>query len=321
VGIIDTLSAGFDRTAKRLWLVLLPVLLDIGIWLGPRLSLNKLTSEAITLLSDASELGGQYVETAEMARSWLTEVGAATNAMAMLSMRLLGLPSLAETLAPKALPFGIVQRSVEIPTWSAFVGVALLLTVTSLLIGCLCLSFIAQDARDGEMNPGYALQVAGRSWLRLMALVLMVTLTILVVGGGIAVMTGLLAVFSADLAWLAFSVFSWGLLSLSTYGAVIFFFTSRAIILDDVGILHSIWNALSVVHRALLPTIGFVLLTSILQTGLLYIWRMLTANSVGTLAGILGNAYVSTGLVMASFIFYRDRYGAWQKARTEKGQP
>lgn len=328
MGIIDTLSAGFDRTAKRLWLILLPVLLDIAIWVGPKLSLNKLAREAIALVPDAAELGSQYTQTVEMMRRWLTEAGATTNVMAILSMRLLGLPSLTETLAPKALPFGIVQRSIEIPTWLAFAGVVLLFTLISLLIGCFCLSLIAQDARDGEMSPvlagrcglAYALQVAWRSWLRLVTLVLVATLAIIVVGSGVAMVSGLLAVLSVDLAGLTLNLFGWGLLSLSTYGAVIFFFTSRAIILDDMGILRSIWNALNVVHRSFLPAIGFILLISVLQTGLLYIWRMLAVSPAGTFIGILGNAYVSTGLIMASFIFYRDRYVAWQTTRTEKGQ-
>jgi hypothetical protein len=320
VGIIDTLSAGFDRTAKRLWLILLPVLLDIAIWMGPRLSLNRLAMEAIALLPDAAELGSQYVEAIEMLRGWLTDAGATSNMMAMLSMRLLGLPSLTDTLAPKALPFGVVQRSVEIPTGSSFVGVAVLLTLTSLLLGCLCLSLIAEDARDEDMSLSYALQVAGRSWLRLVTLVLVAVLAITVVGSAVAVVSGLVAVLSVNLAGLLLTLFGWGFLSACTYGAVVFYFTSRAIILDDMGILRSIWNALSVVHRSFLSAIGFILLISILQTGLLYIWRLLAVSPAGTLVGIVGNAYVSTGLIMASFIFYRDRYGAWQKTRAEKGQ-
>lgn len=320
MGIIDTLSAGFDRAAKRLWLILLPVLLDIGIWAGPRLSLNKLAREAILLLPDAAELGDQYTASIEMMRSWLTDAAATTNVMAMLSMRLLGLPSLAETLAPRALPFGIVQRSIEIPSWLAFAGVALLLTLISLLLGCSCLSLIAADARDRDVSPIYALQVAWRSWLRLVTLVLLATAAIVVMGSGVAVVSGMLAVLSVDLAGLLLTLFGWGFLTFSAYGAVVFFFASRAIILDDAGILRSIWNALNVLHRSLLAAIGFILLVSVLQTGLLYIWRMLAVSPAGTLVGIVGNAYVSTGLVMASFIFYRERYGAWQEARAAKGQ-
>jgi hypothetical protein len=320
VGIIDTLSAGFDRTARRLWLILLPVLLDLAIWLGPRLSLNRLATQAIALLPDAAEFGSQYAETVDMMRAWLTDAGATTNVMAMLSMRLLGLPTLTDTLAPKALPFGLVQRSVEIRTWLSFAGVALLLTLVSLLLGCFCLSLIAEDARDGGMSLSYALQVAGRSWVRLVTLLLVLALAIIVVGSGVAVVSGLVAVLSVDLAGLLLSLFGWGFLSICTYGAVVFYFTSRAIILDDAGILRSLWNALNVVHRSFLSAIGFILLVSLLQTGLLYIWRMLAVGPAGTLLGVVGNAYVSTGLIMASFIFYRDRYGALQKSAAEKGQ-
>jgi hypothetical protein len=320
VGIIETLSAGFDRTAKRLWLILLPVLLDIAIWIGPKLSLNRLAAEAIALLPTAAELGSQYAEAIETVRSWLTDVGATTNLMGTLSMRLLGLPTLTDSLASKTLPFGLVQRSVEIPTWLSFVGVALLLTLISLLLGCFCLSLIAEDARDGDKSLSYTLQVAGRSWIRLATLVLVVVLAIIVVSSGLGIVSALVAVLSADLAGLLLTVFGWVFLSICTYGALVFYFTSRAIILDDTGILRSVWNALNVVHRSILSAIGFILLISVLQTGLLYIWRMLAVSPAGTLVGIVGNAYVSTGLIMASFIFYRDRYGTWQKARAEKGQ-
>ncbi len=320
MGIIDTLSAGFDRTAKRLWIIVLPVLLDIGLWVGPRLSLNSLAKQTIVLLPGAAGMGGQYTQMVELMQSWLTEAAAATNVMSMLSMRLLGMPSLTVALGTLALPFGMVPRSFEIPTWLAFVGAALLLTVLSLLLGCFYLSLIAADARDGDMSLSYALQVTWRSWLRLVALVLAATISIIVVGTTVSVVSGLLAVLSADLSVLLLTVFAWCFLSLLTYGAVVFYFTSRAIILDDMGILRSMWNALNVVHRSFLPVTGFILLVSVLQTGLLYIWQMLAVSPAGTLAGILGNAYVSTGLIMASFIFYRDRYAAWQQARAEKGQ-
>jgi hypothetical protein len=200
------------------------------------------------------------------------------------------------------------------------VGVALLFTLISLLLGCFYLSLIAADARDGDMSLTYALHVTWRSWLRLVTLVLVATMAIIVVGSVASLVAGLVAVLSEDLAMLLLTLFAWCFLSLLTYGAVVFFFTSRAIILDDMGILRSLWNALNVVHRGFLSVIGFILLISVLQTGLLYIWRMLAVSPAGTLAGILGNAYVSTGLIMASFIFYRDRYVAWQQARTEKGQ-
>jgi hypothetical protein len=81
-----------------------------------------------------------------------------------------------------------------------------------------------------------------------------------------------------------------------------------------MGIWHSLWTSVNVVHRNLIPAIIFVVLISVLQTGLMYIWRLLAVNAAGAVVGILGNSYVSAGLVMASLIFYRDRFVAWQGA-------
>jgi hypothetical protein len=288
--------------------------------MGPKLSLNGLSKEAIAALPNAAELGSQYAQTIEVMRSSLMDVGTSTNVLTLLSMRILGLPSLTGSFAPKA-GLGAAQRVIEIPTWLALVGLIALLTVCSLLVGCFCLSFIAQEARDEEMAIAYALQVAWRSWVRLTVLLLVAVLAVAIVVGGIGVMGGLLAVLSPELAWLTLNVFTFGFLSLAAYGAIVLFFTSRAIVMDDMGILHSVWSGLNVLHRNFLPAIGFILIVNVLQTGLLYIWRMLAVSVFGTLVGILGNAYVSTGLVMASLIFYRDRFVAWQETRSGEGQP
>jgi len=88
-------------------------------------------------------------------------------------------------------------------------------------------------------------------------------------------------------------------------------------VLDDTGILRSVWSSLNIVHRNILSAFGFIILTVVIEMGLLYIWRGLDVNAAGALIGIVGNAYIGTGLVMASFIFYRDRFVAWQEAAAQ----
>src|SRR5512138_3428373 len=41
-GVIGSLRAGFDAVSSHVVLILLPAVLDIFLWLGPRLSMNKL---------------------------------------------------------------------------------------------------------------------------------------------------------------------------------------------------------------------------------------------------------------------------------------
>ena len=87
VALSDTVAVGMERTAKRLWLILIPILLDLSVWLGPRLSLNRLSQEALALLPDATELGAQYAQAVDLSRAWLQEAGKTVNLLTLLSMR------------------------------------------------------------------------------------------------------------------------------------------------------------------------------------------------------------------------------------------
>ena len=324
MGIVDTLSAGFDRVTKRLWLILVPVLVDVGIWMGPQVSINKLSRAAVAVLPSVTELGSQYEQSIELVREWFTDLGAGANLFSLFSMRALGLPSLTGAFAPKAGLLTTAQRVIEVQTWPALLGSVALITVLSLLIGCFCLSWIAQEARDEQINVAYTLQLTGRSWIRLVALVSFGLLVAAMAIIGMGLLYSVLAALSPQLAWLTLSLFGVGSLWVSVYAGIIFFFAPRAIVLDNMGILHSLWSSLNIVHRNFLSAIAFILLVNIIQAGLLHIWRLLAVSAVGTLLGIVGNAYVSTGLVMAGFIFYRDRFVAWQEARRQaqigKGQ-
>ena len=42
VGVIESLTTGFETVASHLGLLLFPALLDLFLWLGPRLSIDNL---------------------------------------------------------------------------------------------------------------------------------------------------------------------------------------------------------------------------------------------------------------------------------------
>ena len=317
MGIIDSLSAGFNRVARHLWLILVPVLVDLAIGAGPRLSVQRLSQAAASALPNAAEFGNQYGPSIELARQWLTDLGTGANMLTMLSMRALGLPSLSETFGPGSSPLPSMTGVIEIETWPKLAGLTVLLLSFSLLVGCFCLSCMAQEAIEEDPNVGYALKVTARSWIRLVVLILSVGVVSALVILGMSVAYGLLAILGPQIAALLLAVFGIGSLWSAAYLGVILFFTVRALVLDDIGIRHSLWSSVNIVRRSLLSAVGFILLVNVIQAGLLRIWRVLAINPAGTLVGIVGNAYVSSGLVTASFIFYRDKYVAWQEARRQ----
>jgi len=322
VGIIDTLAAGFEGVTRRLELVLAPVLLDILIWKGPRLSINTLSKQALAALPSVPELGSQYQQSMEILRKWLADLGSQANLLSLLSMRALGLPSLVSSLAPKTWSGSKAQHVIEIQSWPELLVLVLLLTALSLLLGCFCLSLIAQAAREERIDLSYVLATTWRSWVRMLGLAFLVSLMATMAIAGMSFLSGVFTLMSPRFAWLVLNLAALGTLWFSIYISIAFYFAPRAIILDNMGILRSLWSSFNIVHRNFLSTVGFILLVNIIQVGLLYIWRALAQNTVGIFIGIIGNAYIGAGLALSSFIFYRDRFVAWQNTviQAENGE-
>jgi len=325
VGIIDTLSEGFGRVARRSWLAAVPLALDVGIWLGPKLSISRLSKQALAVLPDMSVLGSQYQQSAQMVQQWFTDLGESTNVLTLLSIHAWGLPGMTDGFASPGPRAGATQRVLEIQSWSALAGLIAMFGLVSLLLSCLYLSLVAQGARDEPLHLGHVLGVTWRAWSRLVALILVVALAFGTVSVAVIVAASVLTVLSPQLGGIVLSIFTLVALWFGVYASFILFFGVRALVLDDVGVVRAIWSGFNVAHRNTLSALVFVVLINVIQTGLMYIWRLLDGRDLGVLAGMLGNAFVSTGLVMASFIYYRDRFVAWQdaiaQAKAGEGQP
>jgi hypothetical protein len=60
---------------------------------------------------------------------------------------------------------------------------------------------------------------------------------------------------------------------------------------------------------------GLIFLIATLMIGLGMMWLQASLGSWIALLGIGGNAFVSTGLMAATFVFFQDRYRYWQEIR------
>jgi hypothetical protein len=125
LGVWSALSTGFDLTAKHPWLLLLPMLLDIFIWLGPRLRFQTIVEVVVASLPPE-------VEMMEIAQQ-LLEIGPLTNLFTVLSVPLIGVPALLTGLTPETTPVPTtalqIENGVEWVALIFFLGLAgLLLT-------------------------------------------------------------------------------------------------------------------------------------------------------------------------------------------------
>jgi len=93
-----------------------------------------------------------------------------------------------------------------------------------------------------------------------------------------------------------------------------------AIVLDDANVVTAVWRSINVVVRNFWGTVGLWLLTQFILVGFSLIWQRLSQWPLGGFIGIIGNAYLATGLIAASIYFYQDRCAKWQAQRVARRQ-
>ena len=96
MGVIESLSKGFQIVTRHWWLILIPVLLDAFLWLGPQASIQSIVYETMETLDaeladvPAEDMGDWFLTF----RDALQEAAARYNTFSMLRVAMLGVPSL-----------------------------------------------------------------------------------------------------------------------------------------------------------------------------------------------------------------------------------
>lgn len=306
VGVWATLAAGFELAAGHWWLLLLPFLLDLFYWIGPRLSLGPILSELVAVMQGGMS-GQAPTETATMLESMSEQILALapqTNLVTALSVPFLGVPGLmAGLVGPAATPLAPTVLDLESPLLVA--ALFLLLSAAGLILSALYYGLIARALRDDPHSS------AGMFFSRRLPVY---AIRLFVLAGALllaAVALYIPLLFVATI----FALFSPGLGSLLlTFGMILIFwlffylsFSMQGIILAERSVFWALLASVRLVRRYLMPALTLFLLTFGLRTVLTWIWLGVDQGNWLTLVSIAGHAFVSTGLVAATFIFYRDR--------------
>jgi hypothetical protein len=299
LNIIDTLSTAFNSLVKKIWLLVIPVALDLILWLGPKVALApSLINDFMAIIRQTVDSTGASGQAASvgLVSSILPEMQSileGVNLLTLLAWGRAGIPSIsgilgASPLSPPVLP-------VRTPT--QLVGIELAVLAIGLFLACIFIGLLSQVVKGESMNLGYVLRRAPTHWLYLV--LLYVPLSILALA---AVGLGSL------LGPLMFLVLG-GILWISLY----LFFLPQAVILSDASPLEALRDSFIIVRLNFWSTLGLVILIYLISGGFGLIWGLLVSSPIGSIAAILANAFVGTGLLAASCYFYRDRMVKWQQ--------
>ena len=304
-GVFSTLAAGFELTTRYLWLMVIPAVLDFFLWIGPRLSFRPLIESLIAQLPAESL---QLVPAAAL--DSLTGI----NFFAYLSVVFLGVPALMRGPTPAATPIqpAIIERA-GIGEWAGYLA---LLTLAGLLLAAVYYCLIAYALRRvgaAAMNtaaPFDPLRFArrtGRTWLRLAGLTGLFLLLSLIIFFPTSLLAGFLSLINQTIGVLVIM----GALVIIIWIVMFLSYTPQGMTLNPRPFLPSLVESVQLFRRNLPASLGLLFVVTLARQLLATI--LLTADSGTWVTGInlLAHAYISTALIVALFIFYRDRYAAF----------
>lgn len=307
LGIIESLSAGYRFVGTRFWLLIVPVALDLLLWLAPRLSVAPLFDWLANVYRDGSALPTMPAELAGMMQTMadsLSAMGASSNLWtALVSGTLLHVPSL---MATASLP---ANEAV----WLVSNGVSALLLWISLalfglFLGVIYLGMLARvlpiGASARPTSAGEFLTSSVRHWLRVVGFVLLVVVILLGIYLPASVLISVVVMIVPALGLGLITLMGFSILLVFLY----LYFVTAGLVMDDLTIRAAVGQSVSLVRRYLWSVLGFALLTNVISAGIgLILGQMISYAPMGTLAAIVVNAYVGAGLSMALLVFYRTR--------------
>ncbi len=301
-GVIGSLKAGFDAASSHILLILMPLAVDLFLWLGPRLGVSKVFGPLYAIMFDQARRGLTSPDDIKRLAGFqdIFDQGLQHFNLVSLVSKLqtfpIGISSLLARTMPSDSPIG--QNIVQLTSPLAVLGFMFLLVIAGWLVGSLYFRWVAGTVL-GQNDPRISLL---RAILQTFILSIVWFVAMVVVSMPVVLVLTMLMLINPLLASGALFI----LVMLSFWVIVPLFFVPHGIFVRGQNAFHSILTSFRMARFTLPTSAMFVFSAFILSTGLDYLWSVPKSNSWMTLVGISGHAFITTALLAASFVYYRD---------------
>ena len=314
--VLKSIRNGFDAITKHLILLLFPVGLDLVLWFGPHLQIKSLIEGLVVEMNEVSLLmPADFSDVMNAGQEIWIAAAARINLLIALRSLPVGIFSLFASILPVENPLG-TPVFFDIPSLSAALIIAILIFLTGLMLGGLYFSAVRQAAIFDDLKWRGIFQDWPRVSLQSVLLSLIwgvFFLAILIIGG--CATTGI--TFISD---------SLGEIILILFGVISFWlifpliFSPHGIYSRGQKAWKSLLSSIRLTNLTFMKTSLFILVALLVNQGLNMVWQVPPENSWLMLISIIGHAFVTTGMLSASFIYYQDM-NRWMEELQALGLP
>ncbi len=300
--VLKSVRNGFDAITNHLILLLFPIGFDLVLWFAPHLRITALIEGVITEMNEVSALlspdFGEMVEAGQ--EIWMI-AGERINLFVALRSFPVGIFSLFTSILPIENPLGD-PIFWDISQLSIAVIISLALFLTGLALGSLYFSSVRQAALFDEVKWQTLLREWPRFSIQSFLLSLIWSILFLgILGFGSCVATGV-TFFSVSLGQLVIILF--GIVSFWLIFPL--FFSPHGVFSQGQKAWKSMLQSVRLTNMTFFKTGLFIMLAILVNQGLNIVWQFPPENSWLMMIGIIGHAFVTTGLLAASFVYYQD---------------
>jgi hypothetical protein len=299
---LKSIQIGFDAITQHVGLILFPLILDLIIWFAPHVRIKRQIEDLITGFFSISNLDNADLnELLQASQEVWTVIAERFNLVVTLRSFPVGIFSLLSSLLPVKTPFGDpLFVEVNDP------GKALLIVLLFLLIGMVMGAFYYAGVNRAALYDEVRWQDILTQWPWLIKHTLLLSLIWFVFFIGLSLLGGCFitgaALINSSFAQGAFLLFSmvyiWMLFPL--------FFSPHGIFVEKKMAWRSVYESIRMTTLSFLQTGFFIILAVLITQGLDVVWQVPPEDSWLMLISITGHAFVSTGVLAASFVFYQD---------------
>lgn len=300
--VLKSIRNGFDAITKHLILLLFPIGLDLVLWFAPHLQIKTILEGFLMEMTEVSALlPADFGEVMDAGREVWTLAAERINLFLALRSLPVGIFSLLTSIMPIKNPLG-VPLFWDIPSLSAAVLLSLAIFLVGLAFGGLYFSGVRQAALFDEVRWQSVL----REWPRVSAQSLLLSLMWLVFFLAILVMgscaaTGI-TLFSVSLGQMVIILFG----IISFWLVFPLFFSPHGIYSQGQKAWKSLLASIRLTNMTFFKTSLFIMLAILVNQGLNMVWQVPPEDSWLMMISIIGHAFVTTGMLAASFVYYQD---------------
>jgi hypothetical protein len=300
--VLSSLRFGFDSVANRILIISLPIVIDLLLWLGPHLQVKTLMNDFLNALISASQTSSiQSGDIVNTSKEVIQAAAERINLFGLIRTIPVGIPSLMAARSPTGIPAGGV-KFLDVANPYAVIGIAIGILLVGIFLGSLYYILVGQIALEGRIDLTKMLKNWSWSTLQVISLVLALLLLFVVISIPSSCVISAITLSGLPLSQFAIILYFGALLWL----AFPLLFSAHGIFVNHNHTFVSVQRSMLLTRMTLPTTSLFILLVLVISEGFNMLWRVPPETSWLTLVGIGGHAYITSSLLAASFVYYRD---------------